>query len=138
MAPEIEMNQLADAATPIDMPPATDNTHQKSLLESNWSWTMEFGCWVAGVICLLGIVGVLIPFHGKPLPQLPWSVKLNTIASTLATFAAAFLMVPVSSAVGQLKWNWYCTSRSVAHFDKLDQASRGAWGSFKLLFSRPG
>lgn len=100
-------------------------------------WKMELGCWAAGLACLGGIVGMLFPYHDKPLPQLPWNVKLNTIASVLATFANALLLAPVSSALGQLKWNWYCVSRPVAHFDKLDQASRGAWGSFKMLFSRP-
>ncbi|MCJ1265917.1 hypothetical protein MMC22_005799 [Lobaria immixta] len=46
------------------------------------------------------------------------------------------LMLAVSSALGQWRWNWfYGQSRPLADFDTLDAASRGAIGSFRLLWT---
>lgn len=123
-------------SSPNDNADITTQRHGRTWWAELRYWKTELMCWAAGFVCLGGIVGIFFPYHNKPLPHLPWQVKLNTIASILATFANALLLAPVSSALGQLKWNWYCVSRPIGHFDKLDQASRGAWGSLKMLFSR--
>ena len=37
--------------------------------------------------------------------------------------------------LGQLKWAWFKSSKSLVDFSVFDKASRGPWGSVLLLFS---
>jgi hypothetical protein len=58
----------------------------------------------------------------------------------LSKIASAALILPISEAIGQLKWTWFRGSRSkeVIDFEIFDKASRGAWGSLLLLFRTRG
>jgi hypothetical protein len=53
---------------------------------------------------------------------------------------SAALILPISEAIGQLKWTWFQgdTSKEMIDFEIFDKASRGAWGSFLLLFRTKG
>ncbi|KAK1640639.1 hypothetical protein BDP81DRAFT_296806, partial [Colletotrichum phormii] len=42
-------------------------------------------------------------------------------------------MIPVSTALSQSKFTWFLKPKPLYDFCLLDQASRGAWGSMKLL-----
>lgn len=48
--------------------------------------------------------------------------------------------MPISEAIGQLKWTWFHGKKSKDPFDFeiFDKASRGAWGSVLLLFRTRG
>lgn len=39
--------------------------------------------------------------------------------------------------MGHFKWSWYKLARPLHHVDTLDEATRGPWGSTKLLLSIP-
>jgi hypothetical protein len=57
-------------------------------------------------------------------------------SGSIAVFAAiskAALILPVSEAVGQLKWIWFRKERTLSDFYAFDNASRGPWGSAMLL-----
>lgn len=58
----------------------------------------------------------------------------------LSKIASAALILPISEAIGQLKWSWFHGKRSKDPFDFeiFDKASRGAWGSFLLLIRTKG
>jgi hypothetical protein len=58
----------------------------------------------------------------------------------LAKVASAALILPISEAIGQLKWTWFngSESKEMIDFEIFDKASRGAWGSFLLLFRTKG
>ncbi|USP81740.1 hypothetical protein yc1106_09014 [Curvularia clavata] len=58
-----------------------------------------------------------------------------TIITVLSKVASAALILPISEAIGQLKWTWFHgkKSRDAFDFEIFDKASRGAWGSFMLL-----
>jgi hypothetical protein len=60
--------------------------------------------------------------------------------NVLSKVASAALIVPVSEAIGQLKWTWFNgnESKEMIDFEIFDKASRGAWGSFLLLFRAKG
>ena len=53
----------------------------------------------------------------------------------LSKVASAALILPISEAIGQLKWTWFQgnESKEMIDFEIFDKASRGAWGSFLLL-----
>jgi hypothetical protein len=63
-----------------------------------------------------------------------------TINNVLSKVASAALILPISEAIGQLKWTWFNGSRSrdIVDFEIYDKPSRAAWGSFLLLFRTKG
>jgi hypothetical protein len=58
----------------------------------------------------------------------------------LSKIASAALILPISEAIGQLKWSWFHgkESKDAFDFEIFDKASRGAWGSILLLFRTRG
>ncbi|KAH8683240.1 hypothetical protein BGZ60DRAFT_215116 [Tricladium varicosporioides] len=47
----------------------------------------------------------------------------------------AAMMVPVASALGQLKWHWFREFKSLKAMEIFDEASRGTYGSIRLLIT---
>jgi hypothetical protein len=72
-------------------------------------------------------------------PLSKWPPGLAVI-NVLYKIAAAALILPISEAIGQLKWSWFYgeRSRDVIDFEIFDKASRGAWGSFLLMCHTKG
>ena len=83
------------------------------------------------------IIGVLRYLDNKSLNK--WPLGLTLIA-ILSKIASAALILPISEAIGQLKWTWFHgkKSRDAFDFEIFDKASRGAWGSFMLLCRTKG
>lgn len=78
---------------------------------------------------------VLIVLNDKELPTLPFGITLNAFISVLVRVASAALLIPVTEALGQLKWIWFKErSRRLHDFELFDEATRGPWGSMILLF----
>jgi hypothetical protein len=102
-------------------------------------WKPEVGSWIASFLFLVAIIIVLAVSDGKSLPRLPLGLSVNAVIGLLGTLMEFFLMVTVSSALGQTKW--FRASRSripMEHFYLIDESSRGPWGSFKLLVRKAG
>ncbi|KAF1911038.1 hypothetical protein BDU57DRAFT_108196 [Ampelomyces quisqualis] len=59
-------------------------------------------------------------------------ISVNVLGKT----ASACHILPIPEAIGQLKWTWFngTNSKDMIDFEIFDKASRGAWGSFLLLF----
>lgn len=68
-----------------------------------------------------------------------WASAL-TVVTILSKVASAALILPISEAIGQLKWTWFHgkNSRDAFDFEIFDKASRGAWGSVMLLCRTKG
>jgi hypothetical protein len=68
-----------------------------------------------------------------------WPLGL-TIVTVLSKVASAALILPISEAIGQLKWSWFHgkESKDALDFEIFDKASRGAWGSVLLLVRTKG
>ncbi|KAF2420526.1 hypothetical protein EJ08DRAFT_620730 [Tothia fuscella] len=102
-------------------------------IRSRW-WIWELFGMITCVICLLAICITLRVFDGKPLPSIPFSISLNTIASLLGTAIKTTLLLVVTSAISQLKWLWFHrTDRELQDLQVFDEASRGPWGAMVLL-----
>jgi hypothetical protein len=80
----------------------------------------------------------LTQLNGKPLPDLQFGITPNAIITILSTIAKGCLLVPVQSAMGQLKWIQAAQVRPLDGFWVYDEASRGAKGSFDMLVRRKG
>ncbi|KAL5438823.1 hypothetical protein PMIN06_010145 [Paraphaeosphaeria minitans] len=109
--------------------------------KSVWKrWLLEIISWVLSALCMAGIGIMLTLYHDKNLPKWPLGLTLNAYISILSKVASAALLLPVSEALGQLKWSWFQgdNSKKMWDFEIFDNASRGPWGSFLLLVRTKG
>ncbi|KAH0440670.1 hypothetical protein CcaCcLH18_02340 [Colletotrichum camelliae] len=101
-------------------------------------WWQELLCCLISVICVICLAAVLSHFNNEPLPDWPLGLTLNGIIALLATLARAEFIVPISESISQIKWIWFRKERPLADFQDFDAASRGPWGSIKLLKTTRG
>ncbi|KAH4408143.1 hypothetical protein HBH70_046150 [Parastagonospora nodorum] len=101
-------------------------------------WLLEIVSWLFSALCMAAVIGVLIYLRDEPLTK--WHIAkktpltLNAFISILSKLAGAALLLPVSEALGQLKWSWFLEhSKQMWDFEIFDNASRGPWGSMLLL-----
>lgn len=106
-------------------------------------WLLEILSWLFSAICMAAVIGVLIYLQGDSLSR--WTIQekthltLNAYISILSKMAGAALILPVSEALGQLKWSWFLEhSKQMWDFEIFDNASRGPWGSLLLLIRTKG
>jgi hypothetical protein len=106
-------------------------------------WLLEILSWLFSAICMAAIIGVLVYLKDESLAKWTLSEKtgltLNTYISISSKMAGAALILPVSEALGQLKWSWFLEhSKQMWDFEIFDNASRGPWGSMLLLIRTKG
>lgn len=98
------------------------------------SWLWEILSWIVSSCSVFAIFIILMHYDGRPLPEWPFKITLNTLLAVFSTVAKAALMIPVVEGISQLKWLWFAKkSRRLIDFEAFDKASRGPWGSFQLL-----
>ncbi|KAK7978616.1 hypothetical protein PG996_004671 [Apiospora saccharicola] len=102
--------------------------------EENGSWMFEFIACFISTLALAAILVTLGLMDGRPLRTWPMKITLNSFVAFMSTIAKAALVIPVAEGISQLKWIWFGTKGSLEDIQKFDQASRGSWGSLKLLF----
>lgn len=102
-------------------------------LEDSW-WLEVLGLFGAAATLACAVV-ILAVYDGKKQPE--WhNVSLNTVISWLSTLGKAFVLLPVSRNLGQLKWLWFSRKpQSLHELRDFDEASRGVAGSAKLLWA---
>jgi hypothetical protein len=101
-------------------------------------WLLEIISWIFSLACMVAIVAVLASLQDQKLTK--WwiaektGLTLNAYISVLSKMAGAALILPVSEALGQLKWSWFLNhSKQMWDYEIFDNASRGPWGSLLLL-----
>jgi hypothetical protein len=108
----------------------------RRLVDDGWLWELT----AAGGSCALAIVlcVVLWRYDGRPEPELrsmvDVGITLGTVVALLATVSVAMAVAAVQECLSQVKWLWYHRRpRPLADLERYDQASRGSWGSLRLL-----
>ena len=107
-------------------------THKELSILMVW-WQEILACWLV-LGALTAILITLIAVDKKTLPKLPLHVSVNTLVAIFATIlklAAAFVL---AQGLSQAKWSWYQRPRCLHDFQVYDNASRGPWGAFKLIW----
>lgn len=100
----------------------------------NWgAWKFELWALVGSVLSFAIMVVVLAIFDGRPI--FDWkSVTLNAIISVLSVAMKASLTSAVAELIGQWKWILFSRGeRLLMDFERIDMASRGPWGSLRVL-----
>ncbi|KAH7409986.1 hypothetical protein DE146DRAFT_332961 [Phaeosphaeria sp. MPI-PUGE-AT-0046c] len=102
-------------------------------ITTDW-WWWELASWLVSFACVSTIVGLLLHYDGKVQPDyVVKGITLNAGIAVFSTVAKAALILPVSEAIGQLKWVWMQEERKLFDFLAFDNASRGPLGSLLLL-----
>ncbi|KAK8093704.1 hypothetical protein PG997_000389 [Apiospora hydei] len=104
----------------------------KSAEESGW-WMFEIIACCVSTIALAAILVTLGLMDQRPLHTWPMKITLNSFIAFMSTIAKAALVIPVAEGISQLKWIWFRSKGSLEDIQKFDEASRGSWGSLKLL-----
>jgi hypothetical protein len=101
---------------------------------SESSWVIEISSFVIGLCALVAMVGVLAHFDGRRMPNWPTGITLNTLIAVLAAIANAGIASPLQQGLSQLKWiTFQREPRPLTDMEHFDDASRGVFGSAKLL-----
>jgi hypothetical protein len=126
----ISVEEKPSAELPI-LPRADDE------LSDCW-WIVEAAAWMVSVLTLAIIIATLALTDGKPLPTWPMNITLNSFISFMSTLMKAACAVPIVECISQLKWLRFRKAGAVRDIQTFDEASRGIWGSAKLLVATPG
>lgn len=100
-------------------------------------WFLEIAALTASFLFLAALVWMLIAYNGKEV--FFWhGVTLNSWVAILSTASKATLALALAESTSQWKWIFFSNKeRRLLDFDRIDSASRGPWGSLKLLW-HPG
>ena len=89
-----------------------------------------------GICSTTMLITLLITFDNKPIADWKFFFSLNTIISILGAISRVTVAFILSSCLGQHKWNWINRRHDrIKIFELFDEASRGPWGSTKLLWN---
>ncbi|KAM0345694.1 hypothetical protein ACHAPU_006349 [Fusarium lateritium] len=102
----------------------------------SFGWILETTACLGSLISFAAIIVVLRIYNQKALPDWPLHITLNTFLAFCVTFSKACFMISLAESISQWKWNIYCNTtqgRPLGDFHILDLASRGFWGSCRLI-----
>ena len=98
-------------------------------------WWLEMVCCAIFTGAFLAILTTIYSFEGRPLPEWPYHLTINTLIAIYVVILKAALLLVTAQGLGQLKWQWFERERPLNHLTKFDDASRGPWGSLILLWT---
>jgi hypothetical protein len=134
----LEFESVHSTASVVLPPPApTRLKHKLRRFISRWNdwWLLEIIAGMLSIVCLVAIIAILAHFNGKPLTDWHSRITPNAMISVLATISRASVLLPVAECISQLTWLRFRTPHSLQLIQEFDEASRGALGSFQILFS---
>lgn len=95
-------------------------------------WWLELGCCLLVVGGFVGITTTVSSLDGKPLPQWPYRLSINTFIAAFSVLMKASSGLVLAEGISHVKWTSLRT-RSLHDFKMHDEASRGPWGAANLL-----
>ena len=102
-------------------------------------WWREFLASFVVLGIIGAIVGILVPFQDRPLPDWPHHITINALVAILIVIAKFLIAFVLAECLGQLKWTWFEESRPLSDLVYFERASRGSlWGSLRLLWTLRG
>ena len=113
-----------------------DSPQSRSFLTD---WWLELASCVLVLAALLAIVGITFPYRDRPLPNWPYSLSINTLVAIFIAVAKSAMLLVMAEGISHLKWTWFTRQdHQLIDLSTYDNASRGPWGSLKLLGSSRG
>jgi hypothetical protein len=111
-------------------------TKPRSCMRWLYWWGWEVGGCIGSFAAFLAVVGLLRSFDGKPQPEWPYGITLNSAVAWLTTIGKSCLLVPAAACISQCLWiNYSRNAHDLVTIASYDAASRGPWGSLELLWA---
>jgi Protein of unknown function (DUF3176) len=101
-------------------------------------WWLELLCCVLFIGALVAVVVTIYPYEGRPLPQWPYHLSINSLISVYIVIPKAAMLLVAAEGLSQLKWAWFGQYRPLKDLVSFDNASRGPWGSLTLIWRLRG
>lgn len=143
--------QRITAAQPISYKSVFVDVEEKedprpSGIRLKW-WLFELLAWTLSLATLCALVLLLHQYNGKKQSAWPSQLfTLNALVALIATFTRVSLLIPITQALSQAKWDWFSNSRwrevrkgkPLGDLEVFDKASRSAYGGLALLWRLKG
>ncbi len=101
-------------------------------------WWLELSCCVVFIGALAALIVTIYPYEGRPLPQWPYRLSINSLISVYIVILKAAMLLVAAEGLSQLKWTWFGRNRPLKDLLSFDDASRGPWGSLNLIWRLRG
>ena len=116
----------------------SEHTYQHNNILSSRSiltdWWLELASCILVLAALMAIVGVTYPYQERPLPNWPYTLSINTLVAIFIAVAKSAMLLVMAEGISHLKWTWFTRrEHQLIDLSIYDNASRGPWGSLKLL-----
>ena len=115
----------------------TPTPHERaaeSTVSEMFPWLLELGALLLSSFSVVAAVVILASQDDKPVTEWSFPISINAIIAVLGAVNKATLAFAISACIGQHKWNLFrANSGKMALFERLDEASRGPWGSLWLI-----
>lgn len=98
-------------------------------------WLFEITSLLIALGCFIGMIAI---YHHTSNEKLLGHADLIAYANVLGKITSVALILPVTEALGQLKWHWFHKANAMWDFEIFDKATRGPWGAFLLLYRTRG
>lgn len=81
------------------------------------------------------VIAILAVVDNLPLSKWTLPIQPNSLVAVFTAIGKSAMMVCIVSCLSQLKWHHFSHApQPLDHLQTLDEASRGPWGAFVLLF----
>lgn len=97
-------------------------------------WWLETAACLLFLAALVAIFATLYPHQGKPLPEWPYQLSVNTLLSIYVVVMKGTILLVTAEGLGQLKWKWMQEKRPLQDLVTYVEATRGPLGALKLLW----
>ncbi|KAF2828783.1 hypothetical protein CC86DRAFT_319841 [Ophiobolus disseminans] len=101
-------------------------------------WWYETTCCFLAVGALVGTVAMVWSFDHRPLPHWPYELSINTFIAAFSVLLKTSAGLVLAESISHIKWTELKQPRSLRSFTVHDDASRGPWGAFALLWNDKG
>ncbi|KAH7146350.1 hypothetical protein EDB81DRAFT_488501 [Dactylonectria macrodidyma] len=97
-------------------------------------WSFEGVLTLFSLSLLIATIIILFKFDGLEQPDWAYGINLSTLLAILSTMLRGSLVLIAAEVISHQKWVWFDNTRPLKDFQTFDDASRGVWGSFQLIF----
>ncbi|KAL9110657.1 MAG: hypothetical protein Q9227_004834 [Pyrenula ochraceoflavens] len=99
------------------------------------AWWQELTCILLAIAALIAMVVTLRTHEGKPLPEWPYSISVNSVIAFYIIILHACIFFAVTEGLSQMKFSWFQRPRSLKDLHYFDRGSRGPFGALQLLWT---
>ncbi|KAH7119981.1 hypothetical protein B0J11DRAFT_617002 [Dendryphion nanum] len=99
-------------------------------------WGFECLCLLLAIAALAAMVIFIATAQNQPMTawrRRHYNISINAVVAIFSALLKGTCMYIVAEVIGQTKWHWFEQAHRLSDFKRIDNASRGPWGSTQLF-----